>query len=103
MKQVDEVTELVRSLRHPVARYHGQLGARERRETQDRFMAGDLRVIVATNAFGMGIDKPDYPARRALQHAGVARVVDEESGRAGATASPPVRAAPSPVRNRAAA
>ncbi len=41
------------------ARYHGRLGARERKRTQDRFMAGDLRVIVATNAFGMGIDKPD--------------------------------------------
>ena len=59
VKQVDEITEFVRSLGHPVARYHGQLGARERKETQDRFMAGELRVIVATNAFGMGIDKPD--------------------------------------------
>ena len=59
VKQVDEITEFVRSLGHPVARYHGQLGARERKDTQERFMAGELRVIVATNAFGMGIDKPD--------------------------------------------
>jgi len=40
-------------------RYHGKLPAREREDTQARFMAGELRVMVATKAFGMGIDKQD--------------------------------------------
>ena len=39
--------------------YHGGMAARERREQQDRFMEGALEVMVATNAFGLGIDKPD--------------------------------------------
>jgi ATP-dependent DNA helicase RecQ len=39
--------------------YHGGLKAAEREEIQDRFMSGDAEVIVATNAFGMGIDKAD--------------------------------------------
>jgi len=39
--------------------YHGQRKKSERERIQDAFMAGELRVIVATNAFGMGVDKPD--------------------------------------------
>ena len=42
-----------------VARYHGRLGARERHDNQERFMAGELKAMIATNAFGMGIDKAD--------------------------------------------
>lgn len=41
------------------AAYHGRLKASERSANQDRFMAGDLKVMVATNAFGLGIDKSD--------------------------------------------
>jgi ATP-dependent DNA helicase RecQ len=59
IKDCEEVTEHLQSLGFAAARYHGRLGARERKRTQARFMTGDLRVIVATNAFGMGIDKPD--------------------------------------------
>ena len=39
--------------------YHGGLKAQERRAIQERFMAGDADVMVATNAFGMGVDKAD--------------------------------------------
>lgn len=42
-----------------MVRYHGSLAARVRREEQDRFMNGDARLMVATNVFGMRIDKPD--------------------------------------------
>jgi ATP-dependent DNA helicase RecQ len=42
-----------------VALYHGRMPARERHDAQERFMNGAVRVMVATNAFGMGIDKPD--------------------------------------------
>ena len=40
-------------------RYHGKMKPREREQTQQRFMAGEFKVIVATKAFGLGIDKPD--------------------------------------------
>jgi len=39
--------------------YHGGMKAQDRRAIQDRFMAGEADVMVATNAFGMGVDKPD--------------------------------------------
>ena len=42
-----------------VDRYHGRLGRARRTECQERFMAGELDAIVATSAFGLGIDKPD--------------------------------------------
>lgn len=38
--------------------YHGKLDPVKRRTTQDRWMSGDVDVVVATTAFGMGIDKP---------------------------------------------
>ncbi len=39
--------------------YHAGLGARDRESIQERFMSGEVDVIVATNAFGLGVDKPD--------------------------------------------
>ena len=39
--------------------YHGGMNARDRHSIQERFMGGEADVIVATNAFGMGVDKPD--------------------------------------------
>ena len=42
-----------------VGLYHGKCAAADRKEVQDRFMAGDLKAIIATNAFGLGIDKQD--------------------------------------------
>jgi ATP-dependent DNA helicase RecQ len=63
--------------------YHAGLTARQRSDVQDAFFAGRLDVVVATSAFGMGIDKPDV---RTVVHAGVAASLDEyyqEIGRAG--------------------
>ena len=68
--------------------YHGGLKAKDRDEIQDRFMNGDVPVIVATNAFGMGVDKPDI---RFVYHADVSDSVDayyQEVGRAGRDGEP---------------
>ncbi len=63
--------------------YHGRLRASQRHEAQDAFMTGRAPVMVATNAFGLGIDKPDI--RRVIHYqlpAGL-DVYYQESGRAG--------------------
>lgn len=63
--------------------YHGKRRKRERDRVQEAFMAGELRVIVATNAFGLGVDKPDL---RFVIHRDVPGSVEayyQEAGRAG--------------------
>jgi ATP-dependent DNA helicase RecQ len=63
--------------------YHGQRRKAERERVQEAFMAGDLRVIAATNAFGLGVDKPDV---RFVIHRDVPANVEayyQEAGRAG--------------------
>lgn len=68
--------------------YHGKLSAEERRKMQDRFMRSDNEVVLATNAFGMGVDKPDI---RFVLHAQIPRTLEawtQEVGRAGRDGKP---------------
>jgi ATP-dependent DNA helicase RecQ len=71
-----------------VGLYHGRLPARERREQQDAFMDGTHDVIVATNAFGLGIDKPDVRHVVHAQMPGSVEAYYQEAGRAGRDGKP---------------
>jgi ATP-dependent DNA helicase RecQ len=83
VKTVEALYEWLKTFEFPVAKYHGRLSAGERRETQERFMNGELKVIIATNAFGMGIDKPDIRFVIHYQMTGSLEAYYQESGRAG--------------------
>ena len=69
--------------RYSVGKYHGKLSSAERKETQDRFMSGELRAIIATNAFGLGIDKPDIRYVVHYHFPGSIESYYQEAGRAG--------------------
>ena len=63
--------------------YHAGLTTKERNDRQEAWTRGDIRVIVATNAFGMGIDKPDV---RVVIHVDLPDTIEsyyQEAGRAG--------------------
>jgi RecQ family ATP-dependent DNA helicase len=73
----------VLSLSFPAAAYHGGMDAGPRRQVQEKFLSGELEAIVATIAFGMGIDKPDV---RTVVHTALPGSLEayyQEIGRAG--------------------
>jgi ATP-dependent DNA helicase RecQ len=83
VKHAESITELLQAHGIAAERYHGRLSSRERHAIQERFMRGELKAIVATNAFGMGIDKSDI---RFVVHYAMPGSIDayyQESGRAG--------------------
>jgi len=82
-KLAEELSRASRAGRIPAAAYHAGLDAETRERVQTAFQAGELEVVVATIAFGMGIDKADI---RTVIHAGLPATLEgyyQEIGRAG--------------------
>ena len=83
VKMCTQVFEQLRDAGESVTIYHGKLPTAERNANQDAFMSGDKRVMVATNAFGMGIDKADIRFVIHFQMPGSVQAYYQEAGRAG--------------------
>lgn len=87
-RHAEEVAHDLREQGIRAQHYHGGMRAAERTHTQDAFMAGETDVMVATSAFGMGVDKPDV---RFVFHYDISDSVDayyQEIGRAGRDTAP---------------
>jgi ATP-dependent DNA helicase RecQ len=82
-KAVEQVTGRLRSAGLNVIGYHAGMDEAARSSAQDDFMAGRVQMIVATNAFGMGIDKPDIRFVVHYQMPGSVEAYYQEIGRAG--------------------
>ena len=82
-RAVESVAQTLRRARIKAAAYHAGLDDDKRRAVQDAFMNEEVRAIVATSAFGMGIDKPNV--RLVVHHAmpGTLEAYYQEAGRAG--------------------
>ncbi|HAZ8882503.1 TPA: DNA helicase RecQ [Enterococcus faecium] len=82
-KEVDRLYHLLKKFDFSVGRYHGGLNENERTEMQEAFLYDRLQLIVATNAFGMGINKSNVHFVIHYQIPGSLEAYYQEAGRAG--------------------
>ena len=86
--RTESLAQALREAGHPACHYHGGMEAEDRRTVEARFQREDGLIVVATVAFGMGIDKPDI---RWVAHADLPKSIEgyyQEIGRAGRDGAP---------------
>jgi ATP-dependent DNA helicase RecQ len=83
IKAVEEIQNFLVEQGIPALKYHGKLKSSEREANQNEFMNNSPRIIVATNAFGMGIDKTDIRFVIHYNFPGSLEAYYQEAGRAG--------------------
>ncbi len=83
VKSADELHKWLKEHGASVGHYHGRMKTKEREQVQEEFMRGEHKVMIATKAFGLGIDKPDLRFVYHYEFPDSLETYAQEAGRAG--------------------
>ncbi len=83
VRSANQLNDWLKDHHLPVGCYHGRMPIRQREQVQQSFMSGEHRVIIATKAFGLGIDKPDIRFVCHFEFPDSLETYYQEAGRAG--------------------